>query len=536
MALAEQWLAARFNRPGFPVVDHHTFVIASDGDLMEGISHEAASLAGHLGLGKLIVLYDDNQVTIDGPAELTWGDDVPGRFRAYGWNTLRADGHDLEALQGALEQARADPSRPTLIACRTHIGYQSPYQDDARAHGAPLGEDALRKTKEAYGWPPESRFLIPEAVQTRLAGLQKGWESRQAEWEAMWLAYGAQYKDLAAEWHIMMGDAHGLTSCWESCLPDFTGGKAMATRACSGAVLDSLAGNAPALLGGSADLTGSNNTRPAGAAAVRREDFRGSYIHFGVREHGMGSVLNGLALHGGTRPYGGTFLVFSDYMRPSIRLAALMGLPVIYVFTHDSIGLGEDGPTHQPVEHLAALRAIPGLAVIRPADGNETVQAWKVALERFDAPTALILTRQAVPQVAPADNQLARGAYVLREAEGGRPEVVLIASGSEVSIALEARDLLRQDGVRARVVSMPSWELYDVQPPGYRNGVLPAGVPRVAIEAGVTQGWARYVGSAGAVIGLDRFGASAPYETLYRQFGLTAAAMAARARALVRAS
>jgi transketolase len=517
MALAECWLSARFNRPGFPVVDHFTYVLASDGDLMEGISHEVASFAGHLGLGKLIVLYDDNHISIDGPTELSLGDDALGRFAAYGWHTQRVDGHDMVAVDAALRAAQAETERPSIIACRTHIGYGSPRQDSSKAHGEPLGEEALRATKETFGWPLEPRFYVPEAIQARLGQMQKAGVACEEEWQSLLSGYRKAYPDLADQLDLVFNGK--LPLGWESVLPTFAD-KPLATRAASGQVLDAIASRLPMLLGGSADLTPSNNTRPKGAEAVRRGDFSGSYIHFGVREHGMGAILNGLALHG-LRPYGGTFLIFSDYMRPTIRLAAIMGLPVIYVFTHDSIGLGEDGPTHQPVEHLTALRAIPNLVVIRPADGNETAQAWRVALERRSGPTALILSRQALPPVAPVNNGLACGAYVLADADSNAPRAILLGSGSEVSVALVAHQKLAEAGISTRVVSMPSWELFDVQPAKYQTTVLPPDVPRLTIEAGVTLAWARYAGERGKTIGLDRFGASAPYKILYEQFGIT---------------
>lgn len=531
MAIAERWLAARFNRPGFPVVDHFTYVLASDGDLMEGVSHEVASLAGHLGLGKLIVLYDDNAVSIDGPTSLTLSDDAVGRFQAYGWHTQRVDGHDMAAVEEAIRAAQTETGRPSLIACRTHIGYGSPRQDMAKAHGEPLGEEDLRRTKENLGWPLAPRFYIPEAVLPRFRQALAQGAARQGEWSDLSQRYQATYPDLAALWNLMYNGE--LPPGWDATLPAFAPDTPLATRAASGQVLEAIISRLPMLLGGSADLTPSNNARPKGVEHLRRDDFGGRYIHFGVREHGMGAILNGLALHGGVRPYGGTFLVFSDYMRPSIRLAAMMGLPVIYIFTHDSIGLGEDGPTHQPVEHLTALRAIPGLVVIRPADAHEAVTAWRVALERRDGPTALILTRQAVPVLTPATDGLAHGAYVLAEAEGPPPAVVLIASGSEVSLALAARQKLAEEGIAARVVSLPSWELFDAQPADCRRAVLPPGIPRLAIEAGVTLAWAHYVGEGGARIGLDRFGASAPYKTLFEQFDFTVENVVEQARALI---
>jgi transketolase len=529
MALAERWLAARVNTPETALIDHFIYVLASDGDLMEGVSHEVASLAGHLGLGRLIVLYDDNHISIDGPTELALSDDAPARFAAYGWHVQSVDGHDMPAVDAAIRAARAETGRPSIIACRTHIGYGSPRQDTAKVHGEPLGEDALRATKEALGWPPEARFRVPEEIGARLAQVRRRGEAQQSAWTDLLARYRDHHPDLAAQWDALAGGV--LPEGWDAVLPSFGAERPVATRAASGQILDALAGRIPGFLGGSADLTPSNNTRPKEAVDVQPGDFAGSYIHFGVREHGMGAILNGLALYG-LRPYGGTFLIFSDYLRPAIRLAAVMHLPVIYVFTHDSIGLGEDGPTHQPVEHLTSLRAIPNLAVVRPADANETAQAWKVALERRTGPTALILSRQALPVVTPAGNALSRGAYVLADAEGGRPQMVLVASGSEVAVALAAQAALAQEGIAARVVSMPSWELFDAQPAAYRDQVLPRGIPRLAIEAGVTLAWPRYVGADGKVIGLDRFGASAPAQVLFEKLGFRTEDVITQARAL----
>ena len=529
MAIAERWLAARFNRPDFFLLDHHTYVLASDGDLMEGISHEAASLAGHLGLSRLVVLFDDNGISIDGSTDLTCSDDTLARFAAYGWHTQQVDGHDMAAVDAALRAAQAETERPSLIACRTHIGYASPLQDSSKSHGAPLGHENLRSTKQSLGWPLEPSFHVPESVRERFGEAQKAGAARQAEWDELFSRYRAQYPKLAAQWDLTVSGE--LPDSWETHLPTFD--ESLATRAASGKVLDAIAPHLPALLGGSADLSGSNKTLPQGAEALRRGDFGGSYLYFGIREHGMGAILNGLALHG-VYSYGGTFLVFSDYMRPAIRLAALMGLPVIYVFSHDSIGLGEDGPTHQPVEHITALRIIPNLVVIRPADANETVAAWKTALERRDGPTALILSRQKLPLVSPADqDSVARGAYVLAEAEGGAADVVLIATGSEVQLALAAREQLAQEGVAARVVSMPSCELFDAQPDDYRAAVLPPDTPRLAIEAGITMAWARYLGARGRAIGLDRFGASAPAGVLFEKFGFTVENVVKQAQDLV---
>ncbi len=532
MAIAERSLAARFNRPGFKIVNHFTYVIASDGDLMEGISHESCSLAGHLGLGKLIVLYDDNGISIDGPTSLSFSEDVLGRFAAYGWHVQRIDGHDTTAVETAIVSARAEVERPSLIACKTHIGFGSPNrQDTHKAHGEPLGVDEVRLTKEKLGWPLDKPFDVPDEAREFMREPAAVGAAQQEEWEELCAAYRQAYPELAADFDcVLSGD---LPKGWDSSLPTFPTNKAIATRAASGAVLDAVAPKVPALLGGSADLTPSNNTLPKGERDLTQKDFSGRYLHFGVREHGMGGILNGLALHGGVRPYAGTFLIFSDYMRPSIRLAALMELPVIFVFTHDSIGLGEDGPTHQPIEQIASLRLIPHLAVFRPADATETVEAWRAVLGRRHAPSALVLTRQALPVInrtchAPARG-VARGAYILRDAD--QPEVILIGTGSEVHLALAAQELLAAQNVKARVVSMPCWELFDEQSDEYRETVLPSGLrARVAVEAGTTLAWGRYVGLDGAIVGLDRFGASAPYQVLYQKLGITAEAIAEAAR------
>jgi transketolase len=531
MALAERILAAKFNRPDFPIVDHNTYVIASDGDLMEGLSHEAASLAGHLGLSRLIVLYDDNHISIDGPTDLAYSDDVPGRFSAYGWHVQRVDGHDMQAVEEAVEAAINESERPSLIACRTHIGLGSPGQDTAKVHGSPLGEEGVRQTKEKFGWDPNKRFFIPDEVATYFADYQREGAKEREAWQQLVNGYRAMYPELGEKWDRYVSGE--LTPGWEKDLPDFSAENPLATRVASGKVLNAIAADLPTLVGGSADLTPSNNTRTQDAKEIGRGDFSGSYIHFGVREHGMGSIMNGLALHG-MRPYGGTFLIFSDYMRPTIRLAAMMGLPVVYVFTHDSVGLGEDGPTHQPIEHLTSLRAIPNLLVLRPADGNETSAAWKVALERDSGPTALVLTRQGLPQICPAENGLEQGAYVVKETSGGNPQVVIIATGSEVSIAMEALEQLDSQDLKGRVVSMPSWELFDAQSEVYRNSVLPPEIPRLAIEAGVSLAWGRYVdGSQGHVMGIDRYGASAPYKTIFEHYGLTAERVVEQVKKLV---
>ncbi len=523
MALAEQWLAAKYNRPGFTVVDHMTYVIASDGDLMEGVSHEACALAGHWGLGKLIVLYDDNGISIDGSTKLAFTEDVLARFAAYGWHTLRVDGHDPTAVSQAINLARAETERPSLIACRTIIGYGSPNRaGTAKAHGEPLGAEELRLTKEALGLPQEPFWVDQRAYEVLGTAATHGAHKRQA-WLEMLDRYADAHPDLVAEFRRVM--AGELPAGWqETPMPMFD--SAIATRAASGMALNALATAVPELLGGSADLTGSNNTDLKGAADVQKGAFNGRYLRFGVREHGMGAILNGLSLHGGVIPYGGTFLVFADYMRPAIRLAALMNQGVIYVFTHDSIGLGEDGPTHQPIEHLASLRAIPNLFVFRPADAWETAVGWQVALARRSGPTALALTRQKLPLLTrEAAQGAAQGGYVLADADN--PQAILLASGSEVHIALEAQKLLAAKGVAARVVSLPCWELFLAQPQAYRDAVLPPALTnRVAIEAGVTLGWQQFVGPQGTIIGINRFGASAPYERIYQEFGLTAVAVA----------
>jgi transketolase len=528
MAVAERILAARFNRPGYEIVNHFTYGIVSDGDLMEGISHEAASLAGHLGLGKLIYLYDDNHVSIEGSTDLAYSENRLARFAAYGWHVQQvADGNALMAIENAVISARRETRRPSLIAVRTVIGYGSPNKEGtASAHGEPLGPQELKLSKENLGWPLEPDCFIPEEVLINFRhALEKGTE-REAEWSALLRSYEKAHPDLAKEWHAWMGGQ--LPEGWETHIPEFPPDtRGQATRNASGKVLNAVAGPVSNLVGGSADLAPSNKTLIKDGGDFQANHYDRRNLRFGVREHGMGGILNGMALHGGLIPYGGTFLVFSDYMRPAIRLAALMRLKVIYVFTHDSIGLGEDGPTHQPVEHLAALRAIPGLVVLRPCDASETAAAWRFALENSSGPVALVLTRQNVPildrrRFASAQG-LDRGAYILSDPGDEEPNVILIGTGSEVHLALEAAERLEEKGFRPRVVSMPSWELFDKQPEDYRSRVLPPHVhARIAVEAGVAQGWHRYVGGAGKVIGINRFGASAPYRLLYEKFGLTA--------------
>lgn len=523
MALAERWLATYFNRPGFPISDHYTYALVSDGDLMEGVSYEAASLAGHLGLGRLIYLYDDNDISIDGSTDLTFTEDVRKRFEACGWHVLEIDGHDRIAIDQAIQEARAELERPSLIICHTHIAYGSPgKQDSAAAHGAPLGAEEVRRTKEALGWPTEPPFFVPPEVYDYFARLQERWSSEEASWNELFARWQAAYPALAEEWHRV--HQRQLPPDWEKYLPQFEDAKPLATREASGIVLNSLARAIPWLIGGSADLSESNRTYLEGYPPIRRHDYSGRNIHFGVREHAMGAILNGLTLHGGLIPYGGTFLVFSDYMRPALRLAALMELPVIYVFTHDSIFLGEDGPTHQPVEHLASLRAIPNLLVIRPADAYEVAEAWKLALTWQKGPVALILSRQKIPQVTGAAAQnLARGAYVLRESQNRPPGVILIATGSEVALAVEVFERLDARGIPTRVISMPSRELFELQSEGYKREVLgPSTALRTVIEAARLLGWEGYFAPFGRGFGINRFGASAPAAVLAEKFGFTA--------------
>jgi transketolase len=527
MALAAERLAAEFNRPGHDIVDHRVYGIVSDGDLMEGVSAEAASLAGHLRLGRLTYLYDDNNITIDGRTDLAFSEDVLARFDAYGWHTQRvADGTDLDGLRAAIAAADAD-ERPSLIAVRTVIGHGSPAKGGtSAAHGAPLGEDEIRATKDALGWPHDEPFTIPDDVRDHLDLREEG-QARRAAWEERFAAYAAAHPDLAAEFERRIVRRE-LPEGWTDALPTLDGKDA--TRKHSGAVINALAERVPELLGGSADLAASNNTDVEGGGDFSADDRHGRNLRFGIREHAMASMANGMALHGGVIPYVASFLVFTDYCRPALRLSALMQERVIYVMTHDSIGLGEDGPTHQPIEHLAALRAIPGLTVLRPADGDETVGAWKVALES-DGPSVIALTRQGLPALGdkPAD-AVERGAYVLRDVDG-TPDVLLLGTGSEVQLCLGAAEELAAEGVAARVVSMPSWERFAAQDASYRDEVLPPAVrARVAVEAAVPFGWERWVGDAGEIVGMERFGASAPAEQLFERFGFTPARVAASAR------
>jgi transketolase len=549
MAMAERHLAARFNRPGHEIVSHFTYTLVGDGCLMEGVAQEAASLAGHLGLGRLICLYDSNHISLAASTDVSFTQDVEGTFEACGWHVQEVkDGNDVNGIATAIAAAKEVADRPSLIIVKSHIGFGSPKQDTFGVHGSPLNAEQVAETKKTLGYPSTEPFFVPpEAAANMRQAVENGkvWE---AEWNERFAAYAKAHPELAQEWkRVMAGE---LPEGWDAGIPSFAPeDKPVATRAAGGKVLNALAARVPEIMGGSADLNPSTSTalkeagdfeNPASTATDRQGavggpwGYEGRNLHFGVREHAMGGITSGLALHGGIRPFASTFLVFADYMRGSVRLAAIMGLPVTYVFTHDSVAVGEDGPTHQPVEHAASLRAIPRLTVIRPADANETAMAWRVALTKKDGPVALLLTRQAVP-ILPANADATRGGYVAAEAEGGAPQMILIAAGSEVSVALEARKILGGEGIRARVVSMPSWEIFDAQPADYRDKVLPPNIPaRIAIEAGISMGWHRYVGSLGEVIAIEnRFGASAPAKVVLDHLGLTGPKVADRARALL---
>jgi transketolase len=538
MAMAERHLAARFNRPDAAVVDHYTYVMCGDGDLMEGISAEAASLAGHLGLGRLIVIYDDNGISIEGSTDIAFTEDVGRRFDACRWHVQTvADGNDTGAIAAALDAARKEDQRPSLIMLKTQIAYGSPNKaGSADAHGAPLGEEEVCLTKKCLGCSEDAFFCVPDRALDRFRQAVDQGAKAEADWQRKMEDYQSRYPELAENLQRILDGR--LTQDWDADIPDFKPADGpVATRAASGTVLNALATNIDTLVGGSADLAPSNKTFLNGVAEYQKGAYDGRNIRFGVREHAMAAIMSGMALHGGVMPYGGTFLVFADYMRPAIRLAALMGLPVIYVFTHDSIAVGEDGPTHQPVEHLASLRAIPGLTVIRPADATETAEAWRLAVTTTDRPVALALTRQKLAvldrDTLPAASELTNGAYILADTDG-RPDIILLASGSEVHLILEAQKQLAEKGVKARVVSMPSWELFEATPADYKDAVLPAGVTaRLAVETGLPMGWERYVGSAGAIIGMDGFGASAPGPVVQEKFGFTVANVVARALALV---
>jgi transketolase len=530
MAIAERRLASEFNGPAGTIVDHWTYVIASDGDLQEGISSEAASLAGHLRLGKLVVLYDDNGVQLDGPTSMAWSEDVPKRFEAYGWHAQRVeDGNDLAAIETAIEAARLD-GRPSLIAVRTHIGFGSPNKHDSqKAHGSPLGVDEVRLTKEAYGWDPDRSFYVPDAARDRFREAIPAGEAMVEEWESKLERYATSDPAAAAEFRRRIDRV--LPDGWDAGLTTYETGSEVATRNASQDAIQALAPRLPELFGGAADLSESNLTDVKGEPNFSADE-AGRNLRFGVREHGMGGASNGIAYHGGFIPYCATFLTFSDYMRGSVRLAALSGLHVIYVWTHDSVGLGEDGPTHQPVEHLAALRAMPNLNVFRPADAVETAECWKLALEAKKTPSLMALSRQKVPAVrttVAGENMSARGAYQL--AAAGHPaQVTIFASGSEVGVAMAARELLEAQGIGARVVSTPCWELFAAQPADYQAAVIGETEVRVAVEAGVRQGWETFIGPDGVFVGMSGFGASAPFEKLYEHFGITGEAVAAAAK------
>jgi transketolase len=543
MAMGAAHLAARFNRDGFPLVDNYVYAIVSDGDLMEGVASEAASLAGHLRLGKLIYLYDDNRVTIEGFTDLAFSEDVPKRFESYGWHTLTVeDGNDLDAIDRAIREAQSVADRPSLISVKTVIGFGMPTQGTRKAHSDAPGAEAVRATKKALGWPEDEEFLIPEEALAHFRKAVERGERLEQEWNALVERYEQEHAETARLWRETMSGE--LPEGWESHLPSFENAKPVATRAASGEVINALAPHLPVLVGGSADLGPSNNTDIKDGGSFQHGSHEGRIIHFGVREHAMGATMTGMSLNGGLIPYGGTFLCFADYMKPAIRLAALSEVQVVYVFTHDSVGLGEDGPTHQPIEQLAMLRALPHLHVVRPADVHEVREAWRHAILRRKGPTALTLTRQKVPLLdrqtyAPAEGAR-RGAYVLAEATDAEgkpvtPQLIILATGSEVSLALDARQTLQGEGTPTRVVSMPCWELFDEQTAEYRESVIPTSVAaRLGVEAGATLGWHRWVGDRGDVLGLDRFGASAPGDTALRHLGFTAENVAARARALLK--
>jgi transketolase len=538
MAVAEAHLAAVFNKADHQIVDHHTWFICSDGDLMEGLSHEAASFAGHQKLGKLIGFYDDNNITIDGSTDLTYSDDVHKRFTAYGWHVHRVDDvNDLALLESAISACKAETDRPSLVIVKTHIGYGSPNrQDTAKAHGEALGADEVDLTKKNLGWPTLEKFWVPEEALAHWRTARERGAAAHDEWRRKLIAYAKAYPNEAKEFtrRVVQRD---LPAGWQSALPTFTKENgSVATRAASGTVLNALGMKVPELFGGSADLTPSNNTLIKESGVFSAENRAGRYVHYGVREHAMAAMMNGIALHSGMIPYGGTFLIFSDYMRPSVRLAALMGAHVVYVYTHDSIGLGEDGPTHQPIEHLSALRAIPNMTLIRPADSAEVVEAWRTALTHKTGPVALALTRQKLSFIDRASlgskqEDAARGAYTIAECRCAKPEVILLASGSEVAIALAAQQRLHDESdICARVVSMPCHEIFARQPAEYRDTVLPPNIKRVAVEAAHPMSWYRWVGLDGAIVGLERFGASAPYQAIYKGLGITVEAVVDAAR------
>ncbi|MEE9256135.1 MAG: transketolase [bacterium] len=540
MAIAEAHLAAVFNREGHGIVDHRTYVFASDGDLLEGASHEAASLAGHLGLGKLIVLYDDNRITIEGSTDLAYSEDVAKRFESYGWHVQNIGDRasDLETLETAFGSAKEEGALPSLSIVRSHIGIGSPnFEDTAAAHGAPLGEEEVELTKKKYGWPEKEKFLVPDDVREHMGRASARGEEAESGWGEKMAAYRNAHPELARRLEAALkGDP---PPGWEERIPVFAPEEGpAATRAASGKVLNAIAQDIPWLQGGSADLAGSNNSLISGEADFARGSFEGRNMRWGVREHVMCAASSGMALHGGMRPYAATFFVFTDYARPAIRLAALMKLPVIYLMTHDSIGLGEDGPTHQPVEHLASLRAVPNLSLIRPADANEAAYAWRAAIERREGPTMLVLTRQSLPifdrEKLGSPEGVLKGAYVLSKERGGVPDAILIGTGSEVCLCLDAQEILAREGVDARVVSMPSWDLFRAQPESYRVEVLPPGVKaRLAVEAGAAQGWSEWIGDSGGTVCMSGFGASAPAKVAFEKLGFSAENVASRAKKLL---
>lgn len=542
MAIAETHMAAVYNREAFNVIDHYTYVICGDGDLMEGISNEAASMAGHMKLDKLIMLYDSNDISLDGELSLSFSEDVATRFKGYGWShILVEDGNDLVAINKAIEQAKADTEHPTLIEVKTVIGFGSPNKGGKGGkigpHGAPLGADEALLTKQAYEWPHEE-FHVPEEVKQHFAEVKQQGIQAEQDWKDMMQQYKEKYPELAAQFEL--AEKGELPSGWDADLPSYSSDdKAMATRAASGAAINALAGKVPTLFGGSADLESSTNTHMKGIDVFRPGSYEGRNIYFGVREFAMGAALNGMLLHGGMHAFGGTFFVFSDYLRPAIRLAAIMELPVVYVFTHDSIGVGEDGPTHEPIEQLASLRAMPGLNVIRPADANEATEAWRYVMENRHQPTALILTRQNLPilegTVKQAAEGVKRGGYVVSEAPNGKPQAQLLATGSEVSLAVEAQQALAEEGIQTRVVSLPSWELFEKQPKVYKDSViLPDVKARLSIEVAQPLGWERYVGDQGDVLGIDQFGASAPADVIMKEYGFSVENIKAKVKALLK--
>jgi len=536
MAMAEKYLSSMFNKPGFRLFDHYVYGIVSDGDLMEGVSSEAASLAGHLGLGKIIYLYSDNKITIDGGTDLTFTENVQSRFKAYGWHTEKVDAYDLKAVEKAIGDAKKEKAKPSLLLMQTHIGYCSPSkQDTSDAHGSPLGEEEIKSIKKSFGFPPAKKFYVPAEVKKNMISAVAAGRKMDADWNSILKRYRKKHAKLAS----LLDDAMNgrLPEGWDAELPKFAAGEKVATRSASGKFLNSVAGNLPHLIGGSADLAPSNNTFIKGAPEFNRKRAARN-IHFGVREHAMGAIMNGIALSDILIPYGGTFLIFTDYLRPASRLSALMGKQAIYVMTHDSIGLGEDGPTHQPIEHMASYRAMPNMTLIRPADANETVEAWKIALNKKDGPTMLVLTRQGLPVIdrrkCSSAANLKKGGYVLYETRGKKPRVILISSGSEISLCLDSALELEKARIPVRVVNMASTELFDAQPPKYRESVLPSAIrARLSVEAGASIGLQKYVGLDGDSVGIDRFGASAPASVLFKKFGFTVDNVVNKAKGLL---